>query len=139
MNSDHDGPHLAVQPQHQLAELSGCRRPPGLAARGLGPTAGYAPAVPSQHGGGLHDHEDLSETVAIEHLGQHAKNGSVRVIEGPPRHLALQHQQLVMRREDLRIPPVAAGQQQTDTSQHKTNNERHGPKHDRGPYRRTAP
>ena len=98
--------------------------------------SGDEPAVPSQHGGRLHDHEDLSETVAIEHLGQHAKNGSVRVIEDRSRYLALQDQQLVTQRKNLRIAPVAAGEQQTDTSQYKANNERHGPKHDRGPYRR---
>ena len=138
MNSDHDGPdHAGVQPQHQLAELTGCRRPPGLAARGLGPTAGYEPAEPSQHGGGLHDQEHLPETVTIEHLGQHTEDGSVRVIKDRLWHLALQHQKLMTQSENLRIATVAAGQQQTNTSQHKANHE-HGPKHERRPHRRSA-
>ena len=144
MNSDHDGPDLAVQPQHQLAELTGCRRPPGLAARGLGPTAGYEPAVPSHHGGGLHDQEHLSEAFPAEHLAQPTQDGSVRVIKDRLCHLALQHQKLMTQSENLRIATVAAGQQQTNTSQHKANHEqepkheRHGPKHERRPHRRSA-
>ena len=38
-------------------------------------------------------------------------------------------------RQNLGIAPVAAGEQQTNTSQHKPNNERKRPKHDREPYR----
>ncbi len=97
------------------------------------------PSVPPQHGRRLHDQEHPSEPLAIEHLGQHPKNRPVGVIEGRPRHLSLQHQQLVTQRQNLRIAPVAARQQQTDTSQHKANHERHGPKHEGGPYRRPTP
>ena len=81
----------------------------------------------------------MCETVTIEHLGQHTKNGSVGVIEARSRRLPLQHQELVTQGEDLRIATVAAGQQQTDTRQHKANNERHRPKHDRRSYRRATP
>ena len=45
---------------------------------------------------------------------------------------------MVTQGENLGIAAIAARQQQTDTSQHKANNERHGLKHDREPYRRTT-
>ena len=79
-----------------------------------------------------------------EHLGQHTEDGSVRVIQDRLWHLALQHQKLMTQSENLRIATVAAGQQQTNTTQHKANHEhgpkheRHGPKHERRPYRRSA-
>ncbi len=101
--------------------------------------SGDEPAMPSQHRRRLHDQEHLSETVAVEHLGQHAENRSVRVVEDRSRYLALQDQQLVTQCENLGIAPVAAGEQQTDTSQYMANNERQRPKHDRGPYPRTTP
>ena len=124
---------LAVQPQDKLAELPPGPRPPRLAASGVGPMSGDEPAMPSQHRRWLHDQEHLSEAVTIEHLGQHAEDRAVRVIEGRLWHLALQHQKLVTQRENLGIATVAAGEQETNTSQHKANNERHGPKHDRDP------
>ena len=42
-------------------------------------------------------------------------------------------------RKDLGVTTIAAGQQLTDTSQHKTNNQRNRPNHDRGSYRQTTP
>ena len=87
----------------------------------------------SQHRRWLHDQEHLSEAITIQHLGQHTENSSVRVIKGPPQHLPLQHQQLVTQNKNLRIAPVPAGQQQTNTSQHHANNQRHRPKHHRDP------
>ena len=124
---------VAVQPQDQLADLPSGRRPARSAAGGLGPVAGDEPAMPPQHRRRLHDQEHLPETITIEHLGQHPEDRTVRVIEGRPRHLPLQHPQLVAQREDLRIATIAAGQQQTDTSQQQANDERHRPKHDGGP------
>ena len=100
--------------------------------------SGDEAAVPSQHGGGLHDQKHMREAVAIEDLGQPSEDGSVRVIEGRLRYLALQHQNLVTQREDLGIATVAAGQQQTNTSHDEANNERHPPKHNCGRYRRKA-
>lgn len=92
--------------------------------------------MPSQHRRRLHDQEHPLEPFTIEHLRQHPKNRPVHVIEDRSRYLTLQHQQLMTQRKNLGIAPVAAGEQQTDTSQHKTHNERHRPKHDRRPYRR---
>ena len=84
----------------------------------------------------------LSEAARSARVGrdpaEDPENRSVRVIERRARHLALQHQHLVTQREDLRIAAIAAGQQQTNTSHDKANNERHRPKHDREPYRRKA-
>ena len=126
MNSDHDGPDLAVHPQPQLAELSGCRGPPGRSARGLGPTAGYAPAVPSQHGGGLHDQEHLSEAFPAEHLAQHTQDGSVRVIKNPLWHLALQHQKLttLARISASRRSPPASSKPTRASTRRTTNTDR---------------
>ena len=100
---------------------------------------GDEPAMPPQHRRWLHDQEHLSEAITIEDLGQHTENSSVRVIKGPPQHLPRQHQQLVTQNKNLRIAPVAPGQQQTNTSQHQANNERHRPKHDRDPKRQPTP
>ena len=68
---------------------------PALRRLGLGAVAGDEPAVPPQDRRGLHDQDHLSETVTIEHLRQRSENGSVLVIEGRPRHLPLQHQELM--------------------------------------------
>ena len=100
--------------------------------------SGDKPAMPPQHRRRLHHQEHLPETVTIEHLRQHPKNRTVRVIERRARHLPLQHQNLVTQRQNLRIAAVAAGQQHTNASYDEANNERHRPKHDRGRYRRKA-
>ncbi len=130
---------LAVETQDQSANLSGCPRSPWRAAGGLGPVTSDEPAVPSQHRCRLHDQEHLPETVAIEHLRQHAQHRTVPAIEGWTRHLPLQHQQLVTQGEYLCIATITARQQQTDTSHDETNNERQRPKHDRARYPWAAP
>ncbi|MFN0092686.1 MAG: hypothetical protein ACKVWR_20825 [Acidimicrobiales bacterium] len=95
-------------------------------------------AVPSQHGGGLNDQEHPSELLSIEHLGQYAQHRTVAVIKDRLGDLTLQHEQLVTQRQDLGIAPIAARQQQTNTSQHQPHNERHRPEHGPRAYRRRA-
>lgn len=86
---------LAVEAQHRLAELRGCRGSARLTAGGVGPVSGDKAAVPAQHGGGLHDQEHPGEVLAIEHLGQHAQHRMVAVVKDRFRDLALKDQKLV--------------------------------------------
>ena len=89
---------------------------------GLGPVSGDESAVSAQHR--CRDGTPGTSTV--------------RVIERRAGQLPLQYQELMTQRQNLGIATIATGEQQTDASQHKANNERHRPKHDRGPCRRTV-
>ena len=50
----------------------------------------------------------------VRGAGQHAKHRSVPVIEDRPRHLPLQHHQLMTQRQNLRIATIAARQQHAE-------------------------
>ncbi len=72
--------------------------------------------MPADHGGRFHDKKDLAQSSAIECPRQHGQDRSVGRRERWPIDLALQHEDLVAKSEDLCLALVAGHQQQSETS-----------------------
>lgn len=67
--------------------------------------------VPVDRGCRLRDQEHLSQTPPIERARGHGEDGAVGVGESGSVHLALQHQNLVTKGEDLGVALIAGREQ----------------------------
>jgi len=77
--------------------------------------AGNETAVPADHGRRSHNQHDLAQSSAIECPRQHGEDRPVGRREPRPIDLALQHQDLMAKSQDLCVALVAGHQQQSET------------------------
>jgi len=123
---------LGGRPQDELSEFGVDGRPPRLGFGWLVPVAGDEPAVPSDHGCGLHDQENTAEPSPVEHIGEHREDRAVRVRELRTIDLALEYEDLVTQGKDFGVTAVAGREEPTEPGENEAcdgSEQEHGLRH----------
>ena len=99
---------LAIETEYEESEFGGGGWPSGSGCRWLGPVAGDEAAVPADHGCGFDDQHHAVEPATLEGTRQDGQDRAVGRREPRALDLALEHEDLMAKGQDLGVSLVTA-------------------------------